>query len=164
MNPKGLTGGIQCVTDELIERTVEGARSSPRLRKNYNFHASHTDPTHRFLNAWLRGTYAAPHRHRDPPKPESFVMLRGELACFVFDDDGNVRERYVLGRNGLLGVDLPPGVWHTLAPVTDVAVCFEVKPGPWDPATDKEFAPFAPREGEAGAAEYLARLMADLVA
>ena len=159
-----LPGGIQCVTDELIERTVAGARSSPRLRKNHNFHASPADPTHRFLNAWIRGTYAAPHRHLDPPKPETFVMLRGEIACFVFDDEGRVRERYVLGRNGLVGVDLPPGVWHTLAPVTDVAVCFEVKPGPWDPATDKEFAPFAPREGEAGAAEYLARLMTELLA
>jgi cupin fold WbuC family metalloprotein len=89
-------------------------------------------------------------------------MLRGELASFVFDDDGSVRERCVLGRSGLFGIDLPPGVWHTLTAVTDEAVCFEVKPGPWDPATDKEPAPWAPREGEPGAADYLARLVKEL--
>jgi len=73
--------GIQYVTNELVERTLERARSSPRGRANHNFHGSHADQTHRFLNAWTRRSHAAPHRHLDPPKPESFVMLRGELAC-----------------------------------------------------------------------------------
>jgi len=155
-------GSIQHVTAELIERTLERARSSPRRRANHNFHPSHADTTHRFLNAWLRGSYAAPHRHLDPPKAESFLVLRGELACFVFDDGGRVQERCVIGRNGLFGIDLPPGVWHTLTAVTEVAVCFEVKPGPWDPATDKEFAPWAPREGDPGVADYLAGLLTGL--
>jgi cupin fold WbuC family metalloprotein len=153
---------VQFIDDALIERTILRARSSPRLRANHNFHPSHADPTHRFLNAFLRGTYVAPHRHIAIPKPEAFLVLRGELACFLFDEAGNVRARHVLGRNGVLGIDVPPGMWHTLAPATEVAVCYEVKPGPWDPATDKEFASWAPREGEPGAAAYLAALMAGI--
>jgi cupin fold WbuC family metalloprotein len=153
---------VQLIEDTLIDRTVERARASPRLRANHNFHPSHEDDFHRFLNAFLRGTYAAPHRHVAVPKPEAFVILRGELACFVFDDSGSVRERYVLGRGGVRGIDLPPGVWHTLAPVTEVAVCYEVKPGPWDPATDKEFAPWAPLEGDPASLPYLAKLMAEI--
>ena len=89
-------------------------------------------------------------------------MLRGELACFVFDDKGVVRERYILGRAGLTGIDIQPGVWHTVAPLGESAVCFEVKPGPWDPATDRELAPWAPREGDAHAPAYLAALLAEL--
>ena len=41
------------------------------------------------VNAWTRGSYAAPHRHLQVPKPESFIVLRGELALFLFDDLGN---------------------------------------------------------------------------
>jgi len=154
---------VQVIDDALIERTIERARASERLRANHNFHPTHADSSHRFLNAFVRGTYAAPHRHIAIPKPEGFVILRGELACFIFDDDGNVREHCVLGRNGVFGVDVPPHVWHTIAPVTDVAVCYETKPGPWDAATDKEFAPWAPGEGKPGTQEYLAKLMARIV-
>ena len=57
-------------------------------------------------------------------------------------------------------VDLPPGVWHTLAVLTPHAVVVEVKPGFYDPATDKQFAPWAPREGEPGARDYLKKLLA----
>ena len=35
-----------------------------------------------------------------------------------------------------------------------------MKPGPYSQANDKDFAPWAPREGEPGAAEYLERLLA----
>ena len=58
------------------------------------------------------------------------------------------------------GIDLRPGLWHSIAALTPVAVCYEVKPGPWDPATDKEFAPWAPEEGSDAASQYLATLLA----
>lgn len=151
---------MQLIDDAVLESTLARARSSPRLRANHNFHAAHTDGFHRFLNAWIRGTYVCPHRHLSVPKPEGFLVLRGELACFVFDDAGNVTEHVVLGREGRHGIDLAAGVWHTLAPLTAEAVCYEVKPGPWDPATDKEFAPWAPREGDPRAQAYLERLLA----
>ena len=149
----------------LIQATLEKARQSPRRRMNYNFHAGPEDNPHRFLNVLLEGTYVAPHRHLRPPKAESFLVIEGRIALFCFDDDGAVRSRYLLGHGDgaeAVGIDLEAGVWHSLAAVTAYAVCYEVKPGPWDPATDKEFAPWAPREGEPGAAEYLARLLGKL--
>jgi cupin fold WbuC family metalloprotein len=89
-------------------------------------------------------------------------VLRGEMALFTFDDRGLVTGRHVLGRGGLLGIDVAPGIWHTVACVSETAICFEVKAGPYDPATDKEFAPWAPLEGEAGAAAYLEDLLRSL--
>jgi hypothetical protein len=44
--------------------------------------------------------------------------------------------------------------------LSEHVVCFEVGPGPYSAATDKDFAPWAPREGDAGAAAYLDALMA----
>jgi cupin fold WbuC family metalloprotein len=157
-----MTARIQLIDQALLERTVGQALDAPRLRKNYNFHQSASDNPHRFLNALARGTYCQPHRHLNPPKSESFLALRGEVAFFVFDELGEVRERHVLGRGTLLGVDIEPGVWHSIAVLTDTAVCYEVKPGPWDPTTDKDFATWAPREGDPGAAAYLDKLLSSL--
>ena len=157
-----MSARVQLLDQALIDRTLERAKSSARLRTNHNFHAGPEDNPHRFLNALTRGTYCAPHRHLNPPKSESFLALRGEVAFFLFDDGGNVREAHVLGRGDLLGIDVQAGEWHTVATLTDTAVCYEVKPGPWDPTTDKDFASWAPREGDPGAPAYLERLLATL--
>jgi cupin fold WbuC family metalloprotein len=151
---------VQLIDDALLDATLARAATSPRRRINHNFHAGDGDMLHRFLNAWKRGSYGAPHRHLKVPKPESFVVLRGEMALFVFDDSGNVTQTHVLGRDGLVGIDLEPGLWHTVASLSDSSVCFEVKLGPYDAATDKEFAPWAPREGDPAAPAYLESLLA----
>jgi len=51
-------------------------------------------------------------------------------------------------------------VWHSVAVLSPHAVCYEVKPGPYSQATDKDFAPWAPHEGDPAAFAYLARLVA----
>lgn len=150
---------VQLIDVTLLELLTARARTSPRLRTNHNFHSSPADNPHRFLNALARGTYSAPHRHLNPPKAESFVALQGEVAVFLFDDEGGVAARHVLGRQGVLGIDIPAGVWHSIAALTDTAVCFEVKPGPYEASNDKELARFAPLEGDPAADAYLARLL-----
>lgn len=149
----------QVIDDALLARLLEAARASPRRRMNHDLHTGPTDNPHRFLNAMIAGTYVRPHRHRDPPKSESFVVLDGAVAVFVFDDEGAVVERHDLGAGGVRGVDLPPGVWHSLVVLGEHAVIYEVKPGPWDPATDKEMAPWAPPEGDPRAAELVRALL-----
>jgi cupin fold WbuC family metalloprotein len=167
---------IQLITEDLIEATLEAARRSPRRRMNHNFHAGPDDNPHRFLNVLLEATYVAPHRHLKPPKAESFLVMEGWVALFCFENDGRVQSRHLLGRGELpqglpralagivraRGIDLEPGVWHTLTAVSPYAVCYEVKPGPWDPKTDKEFAPWAPPEGDPDAAAYLRGLLAGI--
>ena len=150
---------VQIIDGALFDRLIERARQSPRLRTNHNFHASMDENPHRFLNVMIRGTYITPHRHLDPPKAESFLVLRGEIAFFLFDDTGAISRVEILGR-GKMGIDIASGIWHTLAVLTPEAVCYEVKPGPYSAANDKNFASWAPREGDPKAAEYLERLMA----
>jgi cupin fold WbuC family metalloprotein len=150
----------QWITTDLIAELRASAASLPRLRTNHNFHTGPDDNPHRFLNAMLRGTYCQPHRHVTPPKAESWIILEGAVRFFTFDDSGAILTARDLAANtATLGVDLPAGVWHTLAVTSDCAVIFEVKPGPWDPATDKGFAPWAPAEGAPEAARYLQSLL-----
>lgn len=155
---------VQLLTVSLFEELLEQAARAPRRRVNYNFHTGPDDNPHRFLNVFLEGSYVRPHRHRDPPKAEAFLVLEGRMAVFLFDDDGGVAQTMVIGSAGdsARGVDLPPGIWHTVAVLTPHAICYEVKPGPWNPATDKEFAAWAPEEGSPEAARYLSRLLATL--
>src|SRR5271168_1836634 len=109
---------MQLIDAALIERVLTQARHSPRRRTNYNFHPTLEDNPHRFLNVMLRGTYIAPHRHLDPPKSESFLVLKGELAFFLFDDAGLVTSAQRLGFDPV-GIDIGPGIWHTIAVLSD---------------------------------------------
>jgi len=146
---------FQPIDDALIEGLIAAAGRSPRRRINHNFHRSPEDNPHRFLNVILAGSYVTPHRHLAPPKAESFLVLRGALLLCLFDDTGGLTTVHRLDEGGPIGIDLAPGIWHSLIVPTGHAVIYEVKPGPYDPATDKEFAPWAPREGQPECPSFL---------
>ncbi|MBL8241317.1 MAG: WbuC family cupin fold metalloprotein [Bryobacterales bacterium] len=149
---------VQLITTELFAVIEAGAAASSRRRLNHNFHSGPNDNPHRMLNVLLRGTYVRPHRHVTPEKSEAFLPLTGRVGIVCFDDNGAVTGSYLLDANGAVrGIDLAPGVWHTVLALSDVSVCYEVKPGPWIPASDKDFAAWAPAEGDARAAAMLAQ-------
>ena len=156
--------GVKLIDEALFRSVAEKAAASPRRRMNHNFHSGPQDNPHRFLNVLLRGTYIRPHRHAAPPKAESFLVLEGEAEVVLFNHEGRVTDRYRLGTQSAegrtWGIDLEPGVWHTILALTDRVVCFEVKPGPWEPSSDKEFAAWAPKEDDPDAALYLQTLIA----
>ena len=153
---------VRLITQSLFDEVADRASASPRLRMNYNFHSGPTDNPHRFLNVLLRGTYIQPHRHAYPPKPETFLVLEGAADVIVFDNKGSIETRHHLGTESpdgrLWGIDIPAGIWHTILARSERAICFEVKPGPWEPASDKEFADWAPAEGDPAVAEYVRHL------
>lgn len=139
---------FKLIDESLFRITQDAALTSPRKRSNHNFHEL-SEVYQRFLNVLTRGTYVQPHRHKQDPKPETFIALKGELGFLLFDDSGNITESFRISSEGPnYGIDLQPGVWHSLVCLTDVCVCFEGKSGPYNPNTDKEFASFAPAEGD----------------
>ncbi|MFZ5628479.1 MAG: WbuC family cupin fold metalloprotein [Spirochaetota bacterium] len=158
-----MTNPVQVITPALLDSLTERAKESDRQRTNHNFHQSYEENPNRFLNVMVKGTYVTPHRHTTPPKSESFVVLRGRLLFITFDDAGELRTVTRLGAEDNYGIDIAPGIWHSIIVESDTAICFEVKPGPYAPANDKDFAPWAPKEGEAGCSEYTAQLYAQAV-
>ncbi|MBI5439726.1 MAG: WbuC family cupin fold metalloprotein [Deltaproteobacteria bacterium] len=140
---------------EMLDRLASRAASSPRGRANENVHEDLEDPIQRFANALEPGTYVRPHRHADPPRWELFLALRGGAAVLVFNEEGCVLERVEISAEAdTWGVEVPGGKWHTLAALEPGTVLFELKPGPYRPASDKEFAPWAPAEGEPACGAY----------
>ena len=148
---------IQLIDRTLFEDVARRAEGTARRRLNHNFHSGPDDNPHRFLNVLLQGTYIRPHRHLAPPKAETFVVLEGVAEVLIFAEDGRIESRHRLGEQ-TLGIDLSPGIWHTVIALTERVICFEVKPGPWQPASDKEFAVWAPAEGDAAVDAYLQSL------
>jgi cupin fold WbuC family metalloprotein len=153
---------VQFIDSDLFGPLKEKALASPRLRTNLNFHSGNEDNPHRFLNVLARGTYVPPHRHLDPLKSETFLLLEGTVGLILFDDEGRVTLAEVVGEGGRLGADIPAGAWHTLVALTPFVVSFEVKPGPYVGKSDKDIPAWAPQEGEPGAGAYLDGLVARL--
>ena len=143
----------------LLDEVSGEARHSQRRRMNRNFHQSNDYPAHRLLNAVEPDSYIAPHRHLDPAKDETLVVLRGKLGLVIFDDAGNVLSKKLLIAGGeCIGVDIPHGTWHTLLSLEAGSVFLEAKAGPYLPPADIERASWAPAENDANTAEYHARL------
>ena len=140
--------------DILIALRAEAA-ASPRRRKNFNLHASPDDPIQRLCNAFEPGTYVRPHRHGIDVW-ELFLVLGGRAAVLIFDNEGRVTERTELQANGEIQVaELPPGVWHSLVALAPNTVLFEVKPGPYRPTGENDFAAWAPPEGATASAAFV---------
>ncbi|TGK81849.1 cupin fold metalloprotein, WbuC family [Leptospira noumeaensis] len=139
---------IQLIDSDLIGNLVKKAQTADRKRTNHNFHEQ-KEVYQRFLNVLSKNTYIPPHRHLSDPKPETFVILEGEIGFLIFHENGEVKEAHKLSGNGpKRGIDLQPGVWHSLVCLSETAVCFEGKSGPYDPTIDKEFHPNYPLESD----------------
>lgn len=149
------------INQELLDEISALAKASPRRRKNYNFHAAETDSCHRLLNAIEPGSYVQPHRHLDPGKDEAMVVVRGKLGAVLFSEEGEALERLVLAPGGeAVAVDIPHGTFHTVLALAPDTVFFEAKAGPYQPLAPAEKARWAPAEGAADAAAYLAVIAA----
>ena len=152
---------VAFIDRNLLQWKAYDARRSPRRRDIHVFHRGDDDPLQRMLNALEPGSYVRPHRHLDPPKSESLILLQGMLGYVSFGAEGTPDADSFLvldaGR-GVYGCDIRPGVWHTIIALAPDTVVFEVKPGPYDPTIDKEFAPWSPPEGSPEAATFLADL------
>jgi cupin fold WbuC family metalloprotein len=133
----------------LFDSLTSRARETRRGRTNENLHAGPDDPVQRFLNALEPGSYVCPHRHTAPPKWELFVALTGAAAVMLFDAQGRLIAREEVSTQGpLRGLEIPAGMWHTVAALTPGTVLLETKAGPYQPTVDKDFAPWAPREDD----------------
>lgn len=151
------------ITDALIAQVAEAAAASPRRRMNHDFHEAH-EVVQRMLNALRDDSYVRPHRHADPDKVEAFMALSGRFLCVTFDDEGAVTGHAVLDPAGpTRGAEIPPRTWHSLLALDPVAVAFEIIQGPYDPATHKSFASWAPEDAEEGLA-YMRALRDRLLA
>ncbi len=152
------------IDETFIETISQKAKSSSRLRMNYNYHPQLDDLLQRMLNAMEPGTYIQPHKHQDPDKTEVFFCLRGKIAVVEFSNEGKIIDFIILDtQSGNYACEIPPRTWHTVISLEIGSVAYEIKNGPYNPIDDKNFASWAPKEGHESCAAYLQSVIEKLI-
>lgn len=157
---------MQIVDAKLLNNLSAQAQASKRRRQHYNLHTSYDEACQKILNAIEPNSYIRPHRHSIDPKAELLSLLRGAFLVILFDDNGRVTETVKLAVGGIdcvVAIELLPTTWHTVVSLQPGSVLLEVKAGPFNPEESKEFASWAPVEGDLGSESYLGELIKKLV-
>ena len=133
---------LQRLDQGLFDRVAHSARQASRLRMNHNLHEA-DDLVQRFINVLQPGTYVRPHRHlRDNSGEgfECFLVLQGAVGLLLFDPYGQVTLLERLDASGpLRGIELAENQVHSMVALEDDTVIFELKQGPYQPSSDKDF-------------------------
>jgi cupin fold WbuC family metalloprotein len=123
------------INNTLLDTITEKAKTSPRLRMNFNLHDSLDSPVQRLMNALEPGTELPIHRHRHTD--ETYIVLRGAIKVFLYNDDKTLKEQVLLNPcDGEYGINIPAGQFHTVEVLEKGTVIFEVKEGPYTPLRD----------------------------
>ena len=145
-----------------LRRGITASRESPRRRIILPINRSDTEAVQRLVNFLQAGSYIRAHRHPKPENVENATVLQGSVLALIFDEAGNVAASHqlVAGKVASCTIDIEQGVWHTFLALEDDTVVLEIKRGPYDAKTDKEFAPWSPEEGSDEAAAWVREMMA----
>lgn len=121
------------ITQEILDELTVRAKTSPRLRMNYDLRNSEEDQSQRMLNAIEPGSPMPIHRHQKTS--ETVVCLRGRLVWEFYDEQERIcTERIELSPNGpVVALNVPQGQWHTVKALESGSVIMEVKDGPYEP-------------------------------
>lgn len=137
------------------------AAKETRQRLHSSLHDSHLDLCQRLLNCVGPTSYIRPHRHSLDPKVETLIAIKGRFSVILFDDTGKAIDVTVVGTEAfasceawVVGVEILPTSWHTVIALDEYSTLFETKAGPFIPGLAKEYASWAPGEGEPEAAAY----------
>ena len=132
------------IDKELMDKVVEQAKASPRLRMNYDLRTqtfepsgSWTDTSQRMLNVLMTGTVIPIHRHNETS--ETVICIRGAVEEVFFDAEGTVLESHVLRYGSeCCSIQVPRGVYHTCRCLEPGSVIFEAKDRAYDPARTED--------------------------
>ena len=121
----------------LLDQLSAKAKTSPRLRMNYDLRNNENDNSQRMLNAMEPGTVLPIHRHM--ASTETFVVLRGSLRELYYDDKGQVTESVLLQAQGpQSGISIPAGQWHSAECLESGTVILVCKDGKYEPQREED--------------------------
>ena len=151
------------LTLNMVADLLDLSHKSPRRRMIQKLHKSEDAGVHRMFNALQPATYVTPHRHLHPTKDETILVIAGSMLFIRFTDDGEIESQILLQPGTLnFGIDVAPHVYHTYIALKADTLIFEVKDGPYEHDTDKDFPDWAPREGTEEAEPYLIAMIKTL--
>lgn len=157
---------IKVFSADYLDDLTQQASLSARRRQHRNIHTTYSDPCQRLFNAIEPDSYLQPHRHGTSQGAETMIAIRGAFQLVTFDDEGLINEVQIFGAGRTargddypIGIEIPPGCWHTIISLEPGAILLEIKGGPFDPMSPKFPAPWAPIENSPDSAGYFRDLL-----
>ena len=153
----------------LIKSLLMTDSFNERARAHHNFHDSYKAQCQILMNVISSDSYIRPHRHLMAKKKEYLFALEGSFALLEFNDNRDISkvsyfstEKHSSRNSTAYGVCVEPSAWHTVISLLPTSTILEVKEGPFDPLSAKEFLLGTPEEKSADAQIYLDYLKSEL--
>ena len=125
------------IDKQILDELTAKAKSSERMRMNFDLRTTSDDTSQRMLNALEPGTIVPIHRHCSTA--ETVIIIRGKVREILFDDSGNVTEEVLMEVGGDCPMlQIPAGQWHTIESLEFGTVIFEAKDGAFAPLRDED--------------------------
>ena len=146
------------VDHQLLMELKEIARGIGDRNVRLCLHESPEAAFHQMIILEHRGKYYRPHKHLT--KGEAYHLIEGEMAVFVFDEDGRVADACRLDPRGNFLYRVGPNMYHGVMPLTALVLYHESKPGPFLGDADSVYPSWAPEASDTdGIAEYTQRVL-----
>jgi len=130
------------ISRELIDSLIEIMEIRGTASARLCLHGSELSELHNMIIVQSRAHYCRPHRHES--KVETCQVIDGRIAVLIFDDSGEIDQRFVLDSRTRPIVRIGADRWHTVLAISKIAVYHESKIGPFLGKKDSLFAPWAP--------------------
>ncbi len=151
------------IDKNLLMEIGDNSGKAKRKRAHHTFHKTDSDLLQRMLNAMQPGTYLQPHKHENPDKREVFIALTGKLLVVEFDESGFITDHMILDpAKNEYAAEIAPRTFHTVICLEPNSIAYELKDGPYNPIDDKNFASWAPREGQEDCDDYIQKILGQL--
>lgn len=77
--------------------------------------------------------------HRHQHTAETYIVLRGAIKVLFYNDDRVLTDEFMVDPlEGVYGLHIPIGQWHTLEVLVSGTTIFEVKDGPYTPLGEED--------------------------
>lgn len=125
------------ITEDLLTNLIDEARKSSKLRASFDLRNTQDDNSQRVLHAMEPGSVIPIHRHM--ASSETSVLIRGALKMLIFNDDGTLKETFVVDtKNAISFYMIPIGTWHTCEVLESGTIMFEAKDGRYEAITEDD--------------------------
>ena len=166
-NTKGRSLGYFCqqkplrVTRVLLNQLKERVKEQGGKNLRLCLHEGPEALFHEMIILEHVGQYFPPHKHRE--KGESWHVIEGKMAAFVFQEDGKIIDATVLDSEDTFLYRVDANMYHMVVPLSGAVMYHESKPGPFLGPGDSIFAPWAPNvSDQAGLEQYVAKILEQL--
>lgn len=131
-----------------IQELIEIAKETKRQRARICSHLNGNELLQEMFIVHPKGAYVRPHKHIE--KPESMMILEGEVDFVTFNDNGEIENIMSMGayHTGKIFYDsMRSSTYHTLMIRSEWLVFLEITKGPFR-KEDTIFAPWSPEEND----------------